>query len=76
MHYINLTWICPFCNQETELEVEPYVPAKISGPPESCSPEEGGLFSPNECEHCGALIDEEKVWKLVDEITKREPDYE
>jgi ribosomal protein L37AE/L43A len=52
-----ITWTCPKCEAETEVTVYPVIPAQTYGPPENCYPEEGGEIEPEECEKCGAEID-------------------
>jgi hypothetical protein len=48
------------------LNVEPYIPAKISGPPENSYPEEGG-----DCE-IEAILKDNKLWDGT--LTKSEKD--
>lgn len=52
-----ITWTCPHCERSTTVTVHPYVPARVSGPPEHCHPAEGGDIEPDLCEHCGWPID-------------------
>lgn len=56
-------WTCPKCEKMTEVTVWPLVPAKISGPPENCYPEEGGEHEPTECEHCETEIPNDAVYE-------------
>lgn len=65
------------CEHEFELSVNytPLIPARTYGPPENCSPEEGGDFeaTPDECPKCGHAIDLESAAekffdKLADDI--------
>lgn len=51
----SITWHCPHCERDTAVTVHPYVPARISGPPEFCHPIEGGDIEPDRCE-CGTRI--------------------
>ena len=66
-------WICPKCDKETEVTVYPLIPAKISGPPENCYPEEGGEHEPTECD-CGAEIPNDAVYEQAAE--KARDDWE
>jgi hypothetical protein len=78
---------------ELELEIEgdydPYIPAKISGPPEDCYPSEGGSFTVTEIHilnedgsRSGKTLSlpisfyEPLEEKLYEEIANEEPDYE
>ena len=61
-----ITWTCPDCEKETEVEVSAYYPAKISGPPEQCYPAEGGEIDPECCPHCGKEIGAEAINELAD----------
>lgn len=54
------------CKYEILLEIDytPYISAQVSGPPESCYPEEGGEFQiiKNECcPKCGTKVTEDKA---------------
>lgn len=52
-----ITWSCPSCGEDTDINVWPFVPAKVSGPPEHCYPAEGGEIDPGNCSNCDAPID-------------------
>jgi hypothetical protein len=62
-----ITWICPHCERDTTVTVHPYVPARVSGPPEHCYPAEGGEIEPAFCSHCDAVIDAGSVHEIVSE---------
>lgn len=51
---IKIFWTCRNCHHENEINVTPVIPARTYGPPENCSPEEGGEIEPSECQNCGA----------------------
>lgn len=70
-HLVTVTWTCWNCEKETEVEVQPFVPAVTSGPSDRWQSAEGGDFEPGVCEHCKATIDGDSVWELV---TAREED--
>lgn len=71
---MKLTYTCPECDAETELDVEPIIPAKIYGPPENCYPAEGGDFTPTECAECGAEIRPETVCDLYEAKVRSDRD--
>lgn len=55
---------CRNCDHEFEIEFEltPLIPAMTYGPPENCSPEEGGdftLISPEECPECKTPVNQD-----------------
>jgi hypothetical protein len=50
-----VTYICR-CEEATSVLVYPFIPAKLTGPPESCHEAEGGDYEPDYCEHCGQPI--------------------
>lgn len=58
---IKIWYDCPKCEHEHEVNVWPVIPAQTYGPPESCSPEEGGEFEPTICDKCGAAFDADAV---------------
>lgn len=64
---MTITYVCPECEAETQIEVSPIVPAKIHGPPEHCHPAEGGEFDVEECPQCGTPVDERQVYRKLEE---------
>lgn len=52
-----IIWTCPECTRETEVLVGEFTYAKLSGPPESCYPAEGGEIEPERCPFCKREID-------------------
>jgi hypothetical protein len=52
-----ITWTCPHCERDTAVTVHPYVPARVSGPPEHCYPAQGALIEPLLCSNCDRSID-------------------
>lgn len=64
---IEIDYTCPECDNEVKVLVEPSIPAKIWGPPESCYPAEGGDFEPGECPHCGTEFDTDKILDRAEE---------
>ncbi len=62
---IRITWTCPQCEDDTSVLVHPFIPAKLSGPPESCYEAEGGEIEPDCCEHCSASIPQDQIAELA-----------
>lgn len=60
MSAVKVYWKCENCGAETEVSVTLITPAQTYGPPENCSPEEGGEHEPENCE-CGQPIDSDTV---------------
>ena len=58
---ITLYWTCENCEEHFCVEAVPVTPARTYGPPESCSPEEGGEYEPTECPTCEHSIPAEGV---------------
>lgn len=64
---MKLFYTCPKCQEETEIDVAPMIPAKTWGPPENCHPAEGGEIDPDECPKCGVKWDEETIWTKAED---------
>lgn len=54
---ITITWTCPECDRDTDVSVWPFIPARVSGPPEHCHPVEGARIEPQFCSNCDEPID-------------------
>lgn len=64
---MTITYKCTNCGDEFEIEATPFVPAKIHGPPELCHPAEGGEFEPGLCPQCGQEVNEDEVYRKMDD---------
>ena len=62
-----IVWTCPHCERDTTVTVHPYVPARVSGPPELCSPAEGGGIEPRHCSYCDEPIDVGSACEIASE---------
>jgi len=62
------------CLGKMMFDIEPYVPAYISGPPENCYPEEGGYAEPGpgECSICKREADDKDNERAYDEWVSKE----
>lgn len=60
---MKISWLCPNCEKTTQVEVFPYIPAKIYGDPLDCYPAEGGYFEPENCENCNCKIPEDEPFE-------------
>ena len=49
--------VCPNCENEVDVDVEPYIQAQTYGDPDSCYPAEGGTIDPSKCPECRAKLD-------------------
>lgn len=58
---ITFFFTCPNCEHEQEVGMWPIIPARTYGPPEMCSPEEGGEVENGTCEQCGHEFAEDAV---------------
>lgn len=72
---------CLVCYYEFEIEVEytRYIPAQTYGPPESCSPEEGGDFcilGDDKCPKCGTQVNIEEAKALLFESLEDDRFYD
>lgn len=54
---------CPRCEFEIECEIEPYIPARTYGDPDSCYPAEGGWIEPSKCPHCDDRLPANEIYK-------------
>ena len=52
-----IEYTCKGCDREFDVTVSGRIPARLSGPPEDCSPAEGGDPEPFECPYCGEEVD-------------------
>jgi hypothetical protein len=52
--YVTLN--CVECGEDTTCDLVPYVPAKLTGHPDTWHPEEGGYIEPEECHNCGEKL--------------------
>jgi DNA-directed RNA polymerase subunit RPC12/RpoP len=59
--YIIFGYTCPRCLHRVLIKAWPVIPAKVTGPPEQCYPEEGGEWEPEECDRCGSTFDPDHV---------------
>jgi hypothetical protein len=66
-----ITWTCPHCERDTAVTVHPYVPARVSGPPEDCYPAQSGGIYPAHCANCDASID---VGTALEQANEQEAD--
>lgn len=62
---INITYECPHCYTNVDIEVEPFVPAQVAGPPDKWAPAEGGCFEPDICPRCHGAFDPDTVWEAA-----------
>lgn len=62
---IHVEITCFNCESSVKIEVEPYVSAKVAGPPERWVPAEGGAFEPECCPNCHATFDPDVIWEAV-----------
>lgn len=70
----NFFYTCPNCSTEIPCNVYKGVPAKVSGPPDDCYPEEYPEYDgPEECEECGHKIEDSEV--ITAAIEKAADDY-
>ena len=60
-----VTWSCPECEWETDVDFYPEVPAQLYGLPENCYPAEPATIEPDECE-CGHEINIDDITELLD----------
>lgn len=67
---ITFLFICPNCKHEQEVGMWPIIPARTWGPPENCSPEEGGEVENGTCEQCGHEFSEDAVREKGINISK------
>ena len=65
---MNITYTCPICEAETEVEVTEGRPSKTFGRPEDCYPEEPDEFEPTECHSCESEIDSDTVWETTRDL--------
>lgn len=73
---MKIHWTCTNCAKRITLDVSPFVPAKIHGPPERCYPAEGGEIDPSQCPHCNHPVPEDEVQDLaVEEACERREAY-
>ena len=62
-----ITWACPHCERDTLVTAHPYVPARVSGPPELYHPAERERIEPAFCDNCEHPIDVGSAIELADE---------
>jgi hypothetical protein len=62
-----ITRTCPHCERDTPVTVHPYVPARVSGPPELCSPAERERIELGFCSNCDSPIDVGTALEMADE---------
>ncbi len=67
-----IKWICPTCGDVTYVQVWPFIPAKLTGPPETCHEAEGGDYEPDLCIHCVQPIPDyeahDAAWDVEQEL--------
>lgn len=67
-HYVHS---CTNCAYLVEYVIEPTMPGRISGRPEDCFPDEGGLVDgPTACPNCDEPIDLEAIYDSWEEESK------
>jgi hypothetical protein len=63
---------CSNCGTKTSVKCYPFVPAKISGPPEHCYPEEGPDFDPDDCPNCNQPFDSDAMIEAASEASQED----
>lgn len=71
---VKVWYTCKTCEHEQEVKVYPVIPAQTYGPPESCSPEEGGEIEPEQCEKCETPIDAADCHEKTADDERPDPD--
>lgn len=66
---------CEHCGKETLVTVYPFVPARISGPPEDCYPAESAEADPSCCNHCDTEFDLDAIFQEAGEQDRDEREY-
>ena len=61
MKTICFNYFCPNCDAPSLVTATAAVPARITGPPELCHPEEPASIDPGACGACGQEFDETDV---------------
>lgn len=74
---------CPVCEEffELDVNVEPFVPARTYGPPENCSPAEGGEVElsdaiPKACPECDTVWTPEQMEDVEHRADRAMEDFE
>ncbi len=64
---MTISFKCPWCDLEFEVDATPGEQAVTWGPPENCTPGSADDFEPENCPGCGAKLDEKELAKKLEE---------
>lgn len=67
---MKIYWTCEKCGEESEVDVSPFIPAQVCGPPESCYPAEGGELDPDACPHCNHPIPQDAAQEKAADVCR------
>jgi hypothetical protein len=76
MRLIHVWFTCPGCTHEFEVGVSPFVPARLYGPPENCSPAEGGEVQEIYCPNCDREFDDYDLETIQERASEKEDYYD